>query len=249
MQYKEFLVLQGRVIDVLKNYAIFLKRGAQLNYRYTKEYKDEILKDFIIRNENTMLVTALSLLNDKKSLEEVDKYIQDYKKNYQNEYNVLSKRIIASESVSSITLDENKQKELEKHYFELLEKYNPLLRMETNSEYIRSYELLQLLFQQNNYQTYFASYELFKDMFSEKDFTKVDFDKYMNYYLDLMQKIAVDIQNRKKNYPFTIESVFEDEISIAREKGEFKAKINKLIEANKAIKEDFKEAYGEIVEL
>ena len=80
MQYKDFLVLQGRVIDVLKNYAIFLKRGAQLNYRYTKEYKDEILKDFIIRNENTMLVTALSLLNDNKSLEEVDKYIQDYNK-------------------------------------------------------------------------------------------------------------------------------------------------------------------------
>ena len=42
MLYKEFEKIQEQLINILIDYAYFLKKGAQLNYKYTAEFKDEI---------------------------------------------------------------------------------------------------------------------------------------------------------------------------------------------------------------
>lgn len=249
MLYNEFIKLQEQVKDILVNYTYFLKKGAQLNFKYTASFKDEILKDFKIRNENTMLITAITMLNDKKKLEEVDNYINDYKKNYSKDLINLNNRIIASTNILNNELTLELKEELEKHFVELVKNYYPALRLEENSEYIKAFELLQSLYQQNNYNTYFASYELFKNLFTLKDYHGVDFDRYATIYMNLMQQITTDTVKRKQAYPYIKEEVFEDEISLAREKGDFKARINKLLEANASIKKDFVEIYGEMVEL
>lgn len=249
MLYKDFKKMQDNLRDILVNYAYFLKKGAQIDFKYTNTFKDEILKDFKLRNENTMLVTALSKLNEKKSLEEVDKYIEDYKKSYAKNLEVLNQRIINAGIVVERQLDETAAKELENHFVEMIRKYSPLLIINPDPYYLKAYELLQMLYQQDNYQTYFAAYDLNKEIFVEKNFEGVDFDKYVSYYMTLMQNITLDTKERKNNYPFNKEEVFTDEISIARESGDFKARLNKILEANKAIKEDFKAAYGEDISL
>ena len=249
MLYKDFLTLQEQLKTILVDYSYFLKKGAQLNYKYIHYFKDEVLKDFQIRNENTMLVTAITMLKDKKKLDEVDKYLEDYKLNYQKELSNLNKRILAADKVCNTKINDEAQKELEEHFLDLVRNYYPALRLEENQEYVKSFELLQLLYQQNNYNTYFATYDLFKNLFVEKNYQNVDYDKYANVYLNLMQRVTTDTVQRKQGFPYTKEDAFEDEITIAREKGDFRANLNKLSEANKVIKEDFKEAYGELVEL
>ena len=249
MLYNEFKTLQDQIVDILVDYTIFLKKGAQLDYRYTYEFKDEILKDFKYRNENTLLVTAGTMLTDKKSLDEVDSYISNYKKNYERDINGLNRKIVDSELVVKNEINDEMKKELENHFIDLVRNYYPAIRLEANEEYIKAFELLHTLYQQNNYTSYFATYDLFKNLFTYKDYHDVDFEKYVNIYMNLMQRINSDTVKRKQGYPYTKEEVFEDEITIAREKGEFRAKLTKLIEANKAIKEDFKAIYGEVVEL
>ena len=249
MVYEDFIKLQNELKDIIVEYTCFLKKGARLDLRYTYEYKDEISTDFRLRNENTMLVNATTMLNDKKSLDEVDKYIQEYKNNYSLGSANLSKKILAAQTVFENKIDDDSIKELENHFLDISRRCNPLLKMDSSKDYYNIFNYLQMLYQQNNYQTYFAAYDLYKNMFVEDDFHNVDFEKYINYYMNLMQKINMDTINKKKGFPFNKEEVFEDEISIARERGDFKANLSKLKEANKAIKEDFKLAYGEIVEL
>lgn len=249
MLYKDFKVLQDQLIDILIEYAHFLKKGAQLHYKYSSTFKEEILKDFKLRNENTMLITALTMLNEKKTLDDVDNYINGYKKKYQNEFNQLNQRLLAADTICKRKIDAKEKKNLEESFMKFLKKFNPILRLETNSDYNNGYELLQLLYQQDNYQTYLASYEMFINTFSEKNFLGVDFDKYVNEYMNIMQRISLDIENKRKNFPYNKEEVFEDETTIAREMGDFRAKNNILVEANNAIHKDFVLAYGEDVKL
>ncbi len=249
MEYKDFELIQNQLIEILIDYSYFLKKGAQLDYKYCYTFKDEIAADFKIRNENTMLMTAIQMLADKKSLDEVDNYIEEYKKNYAVGLNQMNQKLLISTNATNNRLDDEHQKLLDDHFNEMIKNYYPALRMTDDQEYIRSFELLQLLYQQNNYDTYFASYELFKDKFVKKDYHGVNLEKYANFYFTFMQRITVDTNQRKNKFPYIKEEVFEDEITVAREKGDFKARINKLIEANKAIKKDFKEVYGEIIEL
>ena len=209
MLYKEFEKIQEQLINILIDYAYFLKKGAQLNYKYTAEFKDEILKDFHLRNENTLLITAVTMLNEKKSLEEVDKFIDNFKKNYEIEFNKMNQRISMSLSVVGFNNTDDSIKELEDHFKDCIRKYNPMVRMEENPDFIKVYDLLQILYQQNNYQTYFATYDLFKDLLKEKKYEGVNFDKYLSYYTTLMQKITVDTKERVKNYPYIKEEVLK----------------------------------------
>ena len=249
MQYKDFIKLQNELKNILVDYTKFLKKGATLDLKYTNEFKDEILKDFKLRNENSMLIQASTMLNDKKSLEEVDKYIDNYKANYNILFNNLNAKINNCNLVFEKPLDEERKNELEEHFLNVVKTASPLLLIDADKAYYNSFNLLQMLYQQNNYETYFADYELNKELFNEKNFSNVDFDKYINYYMNLMQKITYDINQRKNKYPFDKENVFVDEISIARERGNFRANLTKISEANKAIKLDFKALYGKIVEL
>ncbi len=249
MQYNDFIKLQDSVIEILKNYTYFLKKGFQLDIKYVNLFKEEIMNEFKMKNENTMLISALTMLNDNKDLAEVDKYIDDYKKNYNKELSNLNQKIINYEKYLKMNFSEDDILKMENHFFDIVKTKSPLLIFDADENHINAYEILQALYQQNNCQTYFAAYDVYKDALIKKDFSNEDFDKYTNFYINLMQKITLDTKERKNKYPFTKEEVFEDEITIAREKGDFRAKLNKLREANNSIKKDFIEAYGENVEL
>ena len=249
MEYNDFLKLQNDIKNILVEYTHFLKKAADLDLKYTTEFKDEIVKDFKLRNENSMLVQATTMLNDKKSLDEVDKYIEKYKANYSILFNNLNAKINNFSLAISNPLAEDKEKELEDHFINVVKTASPLLSIDSDPSYFNAFNLLQMLYQQHNYETYFADYDLNKELFKEKDYQNVDFEKYVAYYMSLMQNITADINDKKTKYPFTKENVFEDEITIARERGDFRAVLSKVSEANKAIKADFKALYGENVEL
>ena len=46
MEYNEFLKLQNDIKNILVEYTHFLKKAADLDLKYTTEFKDEIVKDF-----------------------------------------------------------------------------------------------------------------------------------------------------------------------------------------------------------
>jgi len=67
---------------------------------------------------------------------------------------------------------------------------------------------------------------------------------FKEYYFNAGSMMTQDLSMRTQQYPYTLEEVFEDEITMAREEGQVRAEITRFIGVNKAFHADFIRIFG-----
>jgi len=101
----------------------------------------------------------------------------------------------------------------------------------------------------NNLGAFNECRELFKNSFKPADIKEEDFEKISAYYYSTMQDLKLEANKRNNAFPYTIEGVFEDDVTISAENAEFKIKLKNLTEMNTALQKDAVEIFGEEIKL
>ena len=160
MNSVEFKELQNEMGDLLYRYESFLKRCHVLDCRIINEYNDLIGEALRLRAENGMLANICGMLNEKKTLDEVDAQIQETKKKFETStVNFNNKKQYAKVLVENLK-DEESTKELEDRFKEFVKENHPAVKILITKMERMSYDQLRKLYLDNN----LGGYESFLDM-------------------------------------------------------------------------------------
>lgn len=247
MNKKEFSELQTQIASLLIEYENFCKKGYQLDLKYNYTFCELLMKEERIKFENNLIIGVCTMLADKKSMEEVDAFIQKQK----NEYNALFVR--HSQKVTNAAQVLKAMKELPAEIVKLLEdsfneyvlNYHPAVKYITSEEEGKLYEYVRKAYYDNNYSAFKEMLELNKNILKPADFKEEQYVDAASYYYSIMVEMNKDVSIKRTKYPYNIEEILESKISIAAYEADIRTRITKLTGANKALHKDLIEVYGE----
>lgn len=249
MNKKEFIELQKEFSDVIIGYEKFCKKGYVLNMKFNYTFCEYLIKEQYLKYENKLLIGICTMLSDKKTLDEVDKFIKTEK----NEYNKFL--INHTNGVTRFAQVIKRLNEMPNEILDLLEnafedyvyKYHPAVNFITTEDEFKFYDVLKQCYYESNYSMFKEMLDLNKKFLKSTNFDEELQIKATYYYYDIMNQIKLEVNNKKDKYPYNIEYVFEDKISIASYEGEIRARINVLQSANQALHKDVIKLFGEDV--
>jgi hypothetical protein len=249
MNSLEFKELQNEMGNLLYKYEAFLKRCHITDCKIINEYHDVIAESIRLRAENSILASVCSMLNEKKSLDEVDNQIQDAKNKYQTTcVNFNNKREYAKVLLKNLN-DEESTRELEERFKEFVIENHPAVKILITKMERMSYDQLRKLYLDNNLGGYESFLELQKSFFRPCQLTEKDYNTANAYYFDMRGKIVQEMDKKSKEYPLIFENVFENEMTIASHRANYIIENNKLKAANKSLHQDVINVYGEDINL
>ncbi len=253
MNKKEFMELQAQLADVVVAYETFCKKGHLLDLRFNYALNELLVKEEYLRYENGLLAGICTMIIDKKGLDKVEAYVKQQREEY-------AKRIVArTQKVSHAAHILKVMKELPNEIIDLLEdsfkeyviNYHPAVKFISSEDENILYEHLKKFYYENNYSGFKEMLDLNKNLLKKASFDDdEEFQlKVINYYYGIMEEMATDVNKRRTEYPYNIEPIFNDKLSIAAYEGELRALISKLADGNKALHEDLINLYGEDITL
>ncbi len=239
----EFAEVQNEMGNRIVEFERFSKKGFLLEAEYVYHFHEWIEKEFKVTQENEFLKNIIQYNAEQKN---IDEFISTFKKSYSQRIVDFSRRydrfarICEAKKNTSVEMLE----ELETEFKEFALKYHPAIKWKVSPQEGQAYMMAKQLYFENNYSGFLEFLKLNPLLTKEVKFTSEQFTQVNEYYFLLMQDIQKSISQKKKMFPYTIEEVMEDDISIAREVAEFKVRINQEYGKNKALHKDVIEALG-----
>ena len=245
MNLQEFLEMKNEFADYIYKYEYFLKCGAINDCYYLHffgDFLDEIRK---VGTENRIMAAAIAMKSEGKPQEEIDKFLADQKELYNTETEKVKNKKVFTEAViknnDALPMEDKKQFEID--YLDYVKKNHPIVKCLVSPQEEQLFQILSKFYKENNYSAYKEILENNKNVFSEPEYKEEDFNKISAYYYDIKKNINADFLNKSKMYPYNKQETLKNEISIARENGDLKAKLNEYKGANKNIHKDFFNAF------
>ncbi len=251
MNKNEFMQLQSELAEVVIEYEKFCKKGHILDLRFNYSLNELLVKLEYLKCENGLLIGISTMLADKKRLDEIEAFINNERAAYAKMIVERSKKVSNAAHVLKV------MKELPVEIVDLLEEsfadytvnYHPAVKFVSTDDENILYDHLKKFYYENNYSGFKEMLDLNKKLLKKSDFDEDMQMKAISYYYDIMEQMAKDVNQRKNEYPYNIEPIFANKISIAAYEGDLRTTISKLTEANKALHEDIIASYGEDVVL
>lgn len=237
MNLKEFKSLKDETTTYLINFEHFNKRSYLLDLKYYYHFGKTISKIMYLKKDNDLMFGIANLYKDNK-INELDKLVDDSKKQYAAMELELNKKINKANNLFSDVIPEDDIKRLNDSFNEIITKYHPGLTMSVNQNERQAYEMLKNLFYENNVLGYFAYYDLVINNFNSLNISDIDYDKVGAYYQKTIFDIRAFVVENQTKYPFNFEKTFEDEMLIARHQGDLDVEYSKLVDENKALHTD-----------
>ena len=154
-------MLFSAVTTALENkYESFLKKSHILDCKIVYTFYDQIKESLKYRNENTILANVCKMLNENKSLDEVDQYITECKTKYETSVANLGKKKDYAEILMRTLEDEEASKELELRFKDFVKENHPAVKILITKVERMTYDQLRKLYLDNN----LAGYEAFLDL-------------------------------------------------------------------------------------
>ncbi|MBE6137194.1 MAG: hypothetical protein E7176_02225 [Erysipelotrichaceae bacterium] len=251
MNVKDFNEIKEQFGQTMYAYEQFLKKGYLLEMMYNYHFYDYIVKEYKLNIENELLRNVLDMLNAKQSLDMVDAYIDNARKiNAQNLISLDKKHRNATEVVNAMeSMSEEDDEKLENEFKKFVMESHPAVKGTVTKEESNMYNQAKHFYIVNNLGAFNECRELFKNSFKPADIKEEDFEKISAYYYSTMQDLKLEANKRNNAFPYTIEGVFEDDVTISAENAEFKIKLKNLTEMNTALQKDAVEIFGEEIKL
>lgn len=247
-EFDEILYDYSKKINIFER---INKEAYLLDMKYIFTFKEYSIDDFLYTQENKSLFEIIQKINDKENMEAVDKFIQEKKlemdklKKFINNKNIAANQI----NIHQGELTEEVKKEIEDLFFDFCQKYHPAVKMKVSKQEANLYYNLRQAYFEDNFAMLDSLYNEYKKAFDVISFNESQYIEVAQYYYETSRGTDNQIYKMKHEYPLVKENVFEDELSIAREKSELRVHLNKLKEANKNLHKDIINLYGEDINL
>lgn len=248
MNRTEFNEIQEQMAQSLIVYERFCKKANYLKAKYNSHFSKYTEQEVKYKLENDLMVNVIKMLNDKKSLDEVDKIIEKGKAIYVKAMVDMANEFKHDDLVVK-SFENADVQEVENAYEQYTRINHPAIKMQVSNNEAQLYQALRSLYFQNNLSAFNSVLQMNQNLISTVEYTEDKFVEYYKYYMNTARQIQNDMENKLKNFPFTKEEIFQDDMSIASEEGELRAKINKLAGINKSLHKDFINVYGEDLNL
>lgn len=249
MNKKEFGEIQEQMIQTLIVYERFCKKANLLKARYNGIFGKYTENELKLKLENELIVNVVKMLNDKKSLNEVEEIIKKGKAIYAKAVVDMANEFEHDALVVKSFDNDEKVDATEKVFEQYLRANHPAIKMAVSNNEAQLYNALRSLYCENNVSGFTSVLEMNNNLLSNVEYTEDKYVEYYKYYMNTARQIQMDIEKRLKSFPFVKESVFADNISIAAEEADIRVRINSLNGVNKALHADLISVYGEDINL
>lgn len=249
MNKKEFEEIQEQMVKTLLVYEGFCKKANLLKARYNVLFGKYTETEIKLKLENELIVNVVKMLNDKKSLNEVEQIISKGKAIYSKAQVDMAKEFEHDALVVKSFEDEQQIITAEEAFKEYVTRNHPAIKMSVSNNEAQLYNALRSLYCENNASGFNSVLEMNKNLLSQVEFTEDKYTEYYKYYMNTARQIQLDMQKRLEAFPFIKEAVFTDDMSIAAEQADIRVRINALTGVNKALHVDLISVYGEDINL
>lgn len=245
MNREEFDELRSEFAEYIYRYEYFLKVGFINDAYYTKTFHEELEPNALLEFENSIIFAALKEKEANKDFD-VTGFLNAEKENkkvFLNNIKEKNKRTIALvEKLDKMTSEEKKNIEIK--YLDIVKKYHPVVRVFVSEEEKIIYNKLREFYNNNEMGAFDEILSLNVNVFQPIDYKPEMYNNVSGFFYDNQKRINADYSKKSKEYPFNIGEALKDEITIAREKGDLKAKHTELLRSNQDLKKHYKELFG-----
>ncbi|MBR6071330.1 MAG: hypothetical protein IKP77_00680 [Acholeplasmatales bacterium] len=251
MNKSEFLEMQNEFAKYVYRYEYFIKLGVITDSYYHHYFFNELESARYYNLENTLLVELIKMKNDNKTLEEINNYIKGFKDKYANENKTIEEKHKFCEKVvnNCEQLSNDEKAQFEKDYLEYVTNNHPIVKCIVSKEEEALFATLNKLYKENNYDGFKVLLNNNKEIFKPVEIDENEYSRISGYYYDVKKGINNDYANKQNGYPYNKQETMKNDISVARETGEIKVRINTLKSANKQLHKDYVLAFGNDISL
>jgi len=241
MNLNEFLEMKNEFAEYIYRYEYFLKCGAINDCYYTHFFSKFLNEIRTLGIENEVMSTAIKMKSEGKSDEEINEYINKAKEGFSEDQKKIDYKTTLAEQVvannEKLSIEDKKQFEID--YLDYVKKNHPIVKCLATEAEENAFNMISKLYKENNYYGFKSFIDMNKAIFTNPDYKEQDFNKISAYYYDIKKNINTDYQRKQNMYPYNKQDTLKNEISIARENGDLKAKLNEYKGINKSIRQDY----------
>ena len=246
MNKEEFKEMHDEFANYVYQYENFVKAGIINDAFYNQYFFNDALRLHRVEVENNIMISALKRLGEKVDIEDVKKEITANIEKYNNEQKVIEEKKIKAQAIVNVTknLSKDELMKLENDYLAFVKKNHPAVKCKVDSAEQQAFILIRQMYYENNLGGFYELLDTYKTTFKDVEYDPKEYNSISGYYFEIKANINKDFNIKQKQYPYTKFDVLKDEITIARETGDIRAKINDLKRAHEAVSKDFKNAFG-----
>ena len=249
MDKMEFVELQKEMGRYLYEYEKFIKDGHILDMKYINIYYDLLVEQFTITAENMLLQGVCDKLNNNVSLSDVDSFITSSKKDYNQKIVLYANKMNNARYVIDAFNDDEVTKELEELFRVYCLDNHPAVKIMITKLERMTFDELRANYLNNNLSGYTSLYELQKESIRPCILTEEHYPKAILYYDKIKIDIEKEMDKKMGEYPYIKKEVFDNDITLAREKADLIVNLNKQKQMNKALHQDVIKIYGEDIKI
>lgn len=241
MNYNEFLEMKSEFASYIYRYEYFLKCGTINDCYYTNFFSSMVNEIRRVDVENNVMISVIKMKNEGKSDEEIKEYLNKSKEAFKNEKDRMElKNKLAKEVVlNTDKLSNEDKKNFEEIFLDYVRKNHPVVKCLVSDEEEKLFHVLDKLYKENNYTGFKEILDMNKNLFKDAEYKEEDYNKISGYYYDMKKRINQDYMKKQQSYPYNKQETLKNDISVAREMGDLKARLNEFKAANKNIHKDY----------
>ncbi len=250
MNREEFKELKDEFALIIYNYEKFIKDCILLDYKYNTRFYDLLTKVRFYEVENTLLARCIQAHVENRD-PDIEKIIDDFHKGFKQEMDnsVVKHKIAKTVTEHNAKLNPDEVQAFEKDYVGFIKEHHPVVHALATKEEQEAYEKLKVYYYENNIDGFKKAFEEATPVFKNTEYPEDVFTKISEYYYDIRKRIGQDFTKKQTLYPFVKKEVFADDMSEAREEGELKAQLSKLMADNKKLHADIQKAINYDIKL
>lgn len=241
MNKTEFKEMQNEFAGYVYRYEFFLKCGAIDDCYYNHYFGKELLKLRYYNLENTLIAECIKLKSEGKTSEEITKFIDGFRNKFFQENKIIEQKNELADKVYQNTekLSLEDRRKFEDVYLKYVTIGHPIVKCLPSQEEEKIFPVLNKLYKENDFEEFNKIYNANIELFKDVEINEEDYSKISTYYYETKKGINADYSNKQNVYPYNKSETLKNEISIARELGEIKVRLNNLISVNKQLHKDY----------
>ena len=247
MNRQEFDELRSEFAEYIYRYEYFLKCGYLNDLYYNKTFAAELDRTSALEFENSAINTAITekqANGDQFILEEFLKAVS--KQRGVIDGNIQNKHRHANEVINHVeALTKDQKKAFEEEYLRVIKVFHPVVRVYSTELERKVFDTLRTFYFENNIDGFIEYLTNNKSAFKDIDYKPEMYNVVSGFYYENQKRINEDFAKKQQAYPYNKNEALKDEIGMARENGDIRARYTKLFRDNQTLKNNYKALFNE----